>query len=450
MKVVNTREPLLLFLGDVLVFLVSLYLMLIVRYREFPTSDLFYEHLIPFSILFALWVVVFYVAGLYEKHTLILKSKLPSIIFNAQVVNTVLTVLFFYFVPYFGITPKTNLFLYLFFSFIVMLVWRLYGVEQLGIRRRHKALLIGSGKEMKELFEEVNNNNRYHLQFVSSVDLDELEGLDIQEEVINRVYSDEINSIVADLRNEKVETLLPHLYNLIFSKVRFLDMHKVYEDIFDRIPPSLVRYSWFLENISLAPHGVYDFMKRAMDIVVATLVGVISLVVYPFVWIAIKLDDGGTLFSIQERVGKNNKLIKLYKFRTMTQANDGGQWGDANTNRVTRVGSFLRKSRIDELPQLWNVLRGHISLIGPRPEFAEPVAHYTSEIAYYNVRHLIKPGLSGWAQIYHDNHPHHGTDVSETAMKLSYDLYYIKNRSVMLDLKIALRTLKIVTLQSGK
>ncbi|PCI29317.1 hypothetical protein COB55_02350 [Candidatus Wolfebacteria bacterium] len=449
MKVINKKEPILLFLGDVLVFLVSLYLMLIVRYHEFPSSELFYEHLVPFSILFATWVLVFYVAGLYEKHTLILKSKLPSIILNAQIVNTVLSVLFFYFIPYFNITPKTNLFLYLFFSFILMLGWRLYGVEKLGIRRRHKALLIGSGREMKELFEEVNNNNRYHLQFVSSVDLDEIDGLDIKEEIINRVYSEEINSIVVDLRNEKVETLLPHLYNLIFSKVRFLDMHRVYEDIFDRIPPSLVRYSWFLENISLAPHGVYDFIKRMMDIVIAGVLAVVSLVVYPFVWLAIMIDDQGAIFSIQERVGKNNKLIKLYKFRTMTNANDGGVWGNGNTNRVTKVGVFLRNSRIDELPQLWNVLRGHISLIGPRPEFAEPVAHYTEEIAYYNVRHLIKPGLSGWAQIYGD-HAHHGTDISVTANKLSYDLYYIKNRSVMLDVKIALRTLKILTLRSGE
>jgi lipopolysaccharide/colanic/teichoic acid biosynthesis glycosyltransferase len=117
---------------------------------------------------------------------------------------------------------------------------------------------------------------------------------------------------------------------------------------------------------------------------------------------------------------------------------------------VTRVGSFLRKTRIDELPQLWNVLRGDISLIGPRPEFADAVQSYMDEIPYYNVRHLIKPGLSGWAQIYHENHPHHGLDVGATSEKLSYDLFYIKNRSIILDAIIALKTLKTLFLSKGK
>jgi len=148
-------------------------------------------------------------------------------------------------------------------------------------------------------------------------------------------------------------------------------------------------------------------------------------------------------------VGQNNHLIRIMKFRTMTNANDGAKWGGGNVNKVTRIGSFLRKSRIDELPQLWNVLKGDISLIGPRPEFPDPVRHYEKEIPYYAVRHIIKPGLSGWAQIYGE-HPHHGVDVDVTKNKLSYDLYYIKNRSFLLDLKIALKTLKTLILFVGK
>lgn len=141
----------------------------------------------------------------------------------------------------------------------------------------------------------------------------------------------------------------------------------------------------------------------------------------------------------------------MLKFRTMTFANDGGKWKEEGLkNKVTRVGAFLRKTRVDELPQLWNVLRGDISLIGPRPEFHDAVQQYGQQIPYYNVRHLIKPGLSGWAQIYHDNHPHHGLDVDATAEKLSYDLYYIKNRSIVLDAIIALKTLKTLILSRGK
>ena len=132
----------------------------------------------------------------------------------------------------------------------------------------------------------------------------------------------------------------------------------------------------------------------------------------------------------------------------MTNANDGGNWGKQD-NQITRAGNFLRMSRLDELPQLWNVLQGGISLIGPRPEFPGPVKQYESQVSYYNVRHLIKPGLSGWAQIHHDNAPHHGLDVRETKTKLSYDLYYIKNRSLLLDLKIALQTIKAILSRTG-
>jgi lipopolysaccharide/colanic/teichoic acid biosynthesis glycosyltransferase len=119
-------------------------------------------------------------------------------------------------------------------------------------------------------------------------------------------------------------------------------------------------------------------------------------------------------------------------------------------NVVTKIGSFLRKSRIDELPQLWNVFRGDLSLIGPRPELPEIAKVYEKEIPYYNVRHLIHPGLSGWAQIYHENHPHHNADINETKNKLSYDLYYIKNRSLILDVKIAMRTIMTFLSRSGK
>jgi lipopolysaccharide/colanic/teichoic acid biosynthesis glycosyltransferase len=120
------------------------------------------------------------------------------------------------------------------------------------------------------------------------------------------------------------------------------------------------------------------------------------------------------------------------------------------SNRVTKVGGILRTTRIDELPQLWNVLRGGYSLIGPRPEFPDAVNRYASEIPYYNARHLITPGLSGWAQLNHHKHPHHGVDTEETRNKLSYDLYYLKNRSLWLDLEIGLKTIKILLSAEGK
>jgi lipopolysaccharide/colanic/teichoic acid biosynthesis glycosyltransferase len=130
--------------------------------------------------------------------------------------------------------------------------------------------------------------------------------------------------------------------------------------------------------------------------------------------------------------------------------NDDESGENKINNKITKVGGFLRKSRLDEIPQLWNVWRGDLSLIGPRPELPALAKVYEKEVPYYNVRHLIPPGLSGWAQLYHENHPHQGVNVEETKNKLSYDLYYVKNRSLMLDLKITLKTIKALLSRTGK
>ncbi len=444
----NKKEPIILFLGDLFFLCLALWFTLLFRYWDIPSFESFQEHLIPFSFLFVIWILNFFVAGLYEKHTLILRKKIPSIIFNTQVINSIFAIIFFYFVPVFGISPKTNLFIYLIFSSAFIFVWRYYSVSFLGFRKKQNAILIGSGKEMVELRDEIKNNNRYNIELVSFVDLDEVDGIDFQDEIINKIYSENVRSVIVDLNNKKVSQILPNLYNLIFSNVRFVDMYKVYEDIFNRTPLSLVGYNWFLENISSKSHLAYDFLKKIMDIVIALALGIVSIIFYPFVYLAIKLDDGGPIFFKGERVGQNGRIIKLLKFRSMGVSSNGG--GVEESPDVTKVGNFLRKTRIDELPQLINVLKGEMSLIGPRPECLDLVKKYNEEISYYNIRHLIKPGLSGWAQMYHKNHPHHGPNVSETKNKLSYDLYYVKNRSLLLDFKIALKTVRTLLSRAGE
>ncbi|MEX0930045.1 MAG: exopolysaccharide biosynthesis polyprenyl glycosylphosphotransferase [Candidatus Paceibacterota bacterium] len=443
-----TKDSVILFFGDILVFFVSLWLTLVIRHFSVPSTTLFFEHLVPFAILFGVWVVVFFIAGLYERRSVLFQTELPSLLLKTQFVNIGLAVLFFYAVPYFTITPKTNLFIYLVVSFGFILAWRLYGHGFLGPRRKYKAVIIGSGEETEELVEEVNNGSHLDFTFLFTVDLNELDGLDIQTDIIERIYSEDVRVIVVDLRHPGIEPLLPHLYNLIFSRVRFFDMHHMYQEAFARVPLSLVHYNWFLENVSASPRAVYDSFKRLMDILLAGTAGVLSLVLYPLVILAIKLEDGGPAFIHQERIGKNNQRIRILKFRTMT-TDDGGIEDKKKGNRVTRVGRFLRKTRIDELPQLWNVLSGSLSLIGPRPELPSLVKGYEEGIPYYDVRHLIKPGLSGWAQIYHRTPPRRDLNLPEAKRKLSYDLYYIINRSPMLDLSIALKTLKTLASRSG-
>ncbi|MEO8637690.1 MAG: exopolysaccharide biosynthesis polyprenyl glycosylphosphotransferase [Candidatus Taylorbacteria bacterium] len=447
MPILNKKEAVILFVGDIFIFFLSLLITLLVRYQgEF--LHIFESHLRPFSILFLVWVLVFFIAGLYDRHTTLLKGKLPSIVFHSEVVNSIIAVLFFYLIPSFGITPKTNLFGTLFISFFLVFFWRRYGYRLASYRKKQNTMLISSGKEARELQKEINANPRYGMHISSFIDLEKILGPDLKDAIMKKVSFTQVSYIIIDFKNEKITPILPHLYPLLFGGVQFLEMDVLYENIFDRLPLSLIRDQWILENISLLPRKTYDFLKRILDIVLGAVALVLSVPFYPFIIIAIKLDTRGPAFIVQDRVGQNDRVIRVYKFRTMSR--NETDLGKASDNRVTRVGLFLRRTRLDELPQLANVIAGYLSLIGPRPELLSGVRLYEKEISYYRIRHLIKPGLSGWAQINDSLHAHHEIGREETRNKLAYDLYYIKNRSFLLDLKIALRTVKILLSFVGK
>jgi lipopolysaccharide/colanic/teichoic acid biosynthesis glycosyltransferase len=431
MKIIGKKEPVMLLVGDILLFVASLWIALFLRNLSAPSPGNFYLHLAPFSLLFVVWVAVFYIAGLYGKHTVILRSKLPSILLNALLANAILAVAFFYFIPFFGITPKTVLFIYLAVSFILMLAWRMYGYFLIGTARKENAVIIGGGRETEELKEEINRNDIYNIRIVPK--------------------SEEASVIVVDLSDERVEPLMPDFYELLFAGVRFVDLHKLYEDIFERVPLSLLKHAWFVQNISTAPKRGYDTLKRIMDILIALPLLLVSLAIFPFVILAIKLDTKGPAFITQERFGQNNRLIRLVKFRSM-ERNESDKWVKEGDNRVTRVGKHIRDTRIDELPQLWNVLKGDISLIGPRPDIVGLGKKLQEEIPYYNMRNVVRPGLSGWAQI---NQQYEKGNISpqsveETKVRLAYDLYYVKSRSLFLDLQIALKTLKTLASKVGR
>lgn len=444
MKRLLSLDKFILLLGDVGIFYGSLWLALLIRGLAVPTLDVYLMNAIPFSGVFAVWVLVFYIASLYEPHVVVLKSRIPAMILNVQGINSLIAAGSFYMIPAFGIAPKTILFLLLVLSLVGVMLWRIFGVRALGFRRKERAVLIGSGEETRKLYRVVNESHAYPMHFVTWLDVEKLDGIDFTNEVLALIYSEEVSIVVIDLKNDHIQPILPKLYNLIFSHVRFVDQYKIYEDIFDAIPLSLIGYNWFLENVSSRAHFGYDLLKRIMDTVLALFLFFPSLLVYPFVMIGTALLQPGPVFFLQTRIGKGNRPFRLYKFRTMTVEDR------AEDRIVTYFGKVLRNTRIDELPQLINVLRGELSLIGPRPEIPELVAHYSEQIPYYNVRHLITPGLSGWAQVHHENHPHHGADVKETKNKLAYDLYYLKNRSLALDIKIALKTIKTLLSRQGR
>jgi len=361
-------------------------------------------------------------------------------------VNGVLAIAFFYLIPLFHIAPKTNLFIYLVASFLLILGWRLLGGSFLTGGKKQKALIIGSGSAFEELVHELKNNNRYNLDVERDVDINKIEFTLSLKNLAQEIPTKGISVVIIDMNHPKIDSIMPQLYNLLFAGIRFFDLHTVYEDVYERIPLSLIHYQWFLKNVSASTRGVYDFFKRFMDIVLGLILGVIAFVVCPVVGLVVLLFDGRPVLLAQERIGQYMKLVRLYKFRSMEQSEDG-VWVGETKNKVTKVGSFLRRTRLDELPQIWNIVRGDLSFIGPRPDIRGLGEKLLREIPYYNIRYMVKPGLSGWAQIKQDIPPQ---SVEESKVRLSYDLFYIKNRSVMLDLSIALRTLKTLLSRSGR
>lgn len=451
MNTMHKRETPRFMIGDIAIFMASLWITLALRYFQVPSYDLFLSHLTPFALLFVVWGLIFFIAGLYDKPLFLLKRKLVSSLTRAHVANLIIASTFFYTVPYFGIAPKTTLFVYLIVSSALIYLWRMVLYPKLFSSRKVQAVLVGAGQEIDELYQKLNSTPGAGISFVRVVDpkilRDEAELSKLKIDLQDRGVS----VLAVDLLHPDVQGLFSSFYEFIFNGIQFIDAQELYENVFNREPLGLIDESWILEHISIAPNVVYDALKRIMDITISLPLGVLSVILYPFVWLAIKLEDKGSIFIFQERIGAHNKVIKIVKFRTMTSV-DNGMWVMDESQkgkremRVTKVGKFLRKSRIDELPQLWNVIKGDISLIGPRPELPALVEHYNNEIPYYNVRHLIKPGLSGWAQIHHEVPPH---TVEETKVKLSYDLYYIKYRSFFLDITIALKTIRTLLSRTG-
>lgn len=431
------KESLILLVGDLSCFVAALWLMLFIRYPQDSSGLIFIEHIKPFASIFFIWAVVFFIAGLYEKQTNALKNKLLPLIVKTQFINILIAIVLFYFLPFYSITPKVNLFIYIFLSAPLIIMWRTVVADMIYVGRRENVLFIGDELEIEELKRELNENESYKMRALSANDFND----EILKEVPKSIFV-----VVTDLRKVGVRAAnFKRLPELLFAGVKFADLGGFYEDVFKRIPLSSVNESWFLENVSGARKIIYDTLKRAMDIVVAIFLGAMTLIIYPFVYIAIKKEDGGPVIFSQDRIGKDNKIIRIFKFRSMNVM-DGGRWLGANDARVTKVGRFLRKTRIDEFPQAWNILRGDISLIGPRPDALDLGNSLKAEIPYYSMRNLIKSGLTGWAQTHQDLPPQ---SVTETRERLAYDFYYLKNRSFLLDLEIALKTIKTLLSRAG-
>ncbi len=446
----RARELTILVLGDIILFILALWVTLLVRYLEVPDLERLTLHVPPFLIFSAVWLGIFFIIGLYDKHTNLLKKLLVSRIVYAQIINVVVASILFFVID-FGITPKINLIIYLIISTSFLSTWRLWLVPKFRSERRQKAILIADGDEAIELADEINNNDRYNYYFSRIIDEQSLKQTDdIEEKILKVVERDKIDIVVANPRGEMIKSFLPTLFDLSFLRFRltFLDFTRLYEDTFDKVPVKSLQYEWFIANISQSKKTIYDAIKRTIDVLGALTLLIPFALAFPFVALAIRWEDKGVLFYTTIRIGQYDQPITIYKFRTKNGI-DVGPSALKSELVDTKVGKFLRKTRLDELPQLFNVLKGDLSFIGPRPEMPALAEVYTKEIPFYNARHFLKPGLSGWAQINDHDAPRGGVDTERTISKLSYDLYYLEQRSLILDIHIAMKTIATLLLRTG-
>jgi len=246
------------------------------------------------------------------------------------------------------------------------------------------------------------------------------------------------------------EQMVRELMDMRLRGVHVYSIADFCEQFWQKIPPAYVQDDWFAftSGFNILHNRIKAKLKHLIDIAVAAVMIMVSLPITLPIAIAIKLSSPGPILYSQVRTGLNGKKFRVYKFRSMYQnaESKGVQWAKEKDPRITKVGSFIRLTRIDELPQLWNVFKGEMSLVGPRPERPEFDLQLREQIPYYDVRYLVKPGITGWAQVCYP----YGASVEDAYQKVAYDLYYIKNYSLLMDLAIAFKTLRVVVLGKGR
>ena len=261
-------------------------------------------------------------------------------------------------------------------------------------------------------------------------------------------YEGKIDAVIIRESNSELPPLVAQrLMELQFSGVPTYTMELFHQVYWRKIPLYRLNQTWlFQEGFQIAREPVFERLKRLADICLSTVGLTLFAPIFPFIALGIWLTDQGPVFFSQERVGRNRRIFWAHKLRTMRVDAGGDSYTREGDSRITPIGRMLRATRIDELPQLWNVLRGEMSMIGPRAEWVKLVVEYESKIPSYHFRHLVKPGITGWAQV---NYPY-GASIDDTVRKLEYDLYYIRYYSLVLDASIVLKTIQVMLFGKGR
>jgi exopolysaccharide biosynthesis polyprenyl glycosylphosphotransferase len=357
--------------------------------------------------------------------------------------------------------PRVGVGAFLLFASILTLAWRVIFIrlyKSTGQRRR--VLLIGAGKAGQTLAELYQSLGTRSFNLVGYVDDDQkkkgkticgLRVLGSSTHLLSLIDVYHISDVVIAINGEIQGTTFQTILDAQEKGVEVMRMPILYEEMTGRVPVHHLESDWIIRSFVDGLHvsGFYELTKRLLDILGAIVGLLVFIITCPFLSLAVWMDTSFPVFYSQPRLGRGGLIFNIYKYRSMRQ--DAEADGEAKTTlendpRVTRVGNFLRKTRLDELPQFWNVLRGEMSLVGPRAERPELVADYQKQVPFYRARLLVKPGLTGWAQINYG----YVASVTETAVKIEYDLYYIKHRTLGMDLQIILRTIGTVLRRTGR
>lgn len=316
---------------------------------------------------------------------------------------------------------------------------------------RERVYVLGAGDYARSIVETIRSRPDLGMEVVDweDVQLDPAERKQVWIDALDNISNANpmVHRIIVAMESRRGELPVQELLSLRFRGITVEEDGTLRERLYGKIQLDGLRPSNFLYSEGFRIQASQQFTRQVVSICVAALGLLIFLPFFPFVILAVKLSSSGPIFFRQTRVGMGGRNFEVVKFRTMfTDAESGGaKWATKNDPRVTKVGMFLRKTRIDEIPQLWNVLRGDMGFVGPRPERPEFVAWLTEELPFYYLRTLIRPGLTGWAQVRYG----YGATLAETKEKLEYDLYYIKHMSLGLDLLIMFETVKTILRRRG-
>lgn len=453
-----SERKMILRLFDILFIMLALYF--IGKFFDFDYFSIITANFY-WSVILALYVNLF--GTIFEMYNLQVASNNYQVSKSAILTATT-TVTIYLLTPFFSPTlPSTRIQIFLLYIIVFssLFLWRMFYVKFLASNRfLQNALLICDQEQVEQLISGLENIDP-HYKIVAFVKADAAIEDATSYNYVKQITRNELYAYVKEnsiseivIASQKTEGITPELYHqllrLLESGNIIREYTQVYESKTHRLPVHYMSkdfYQFF--PFSRSNHNkLYLMITRLFELAVCVLGLSIGIILFPLIVIGNALGNRGELFYTQKRVGKDGKVFKILKFRTMIKnaETDGAVFTKVNDSRVTLFGKFLRKTRIDEFPQFINILKGDMAVIGPRPERPYFVKEIAEVMPFYETRHIIKPGLTGWAQVNYS----YGDTIDDSLVKLQYDLYYIKHRSVFLDLSIAFKTVTTVLFYRGQ